>query len=215
VNQESLEKLDSYIEGLFGGEDEALRAAVEDSKKAGLPEIQISANQGRFLRLLAELSGARRILEVGTLGGYSGIHFARALPEDGVLVTLELEEGHAGVARKSFARAGVSEKVEVRVGDAKAMMREMVETGGEEPFDLVFIDAEKEGYFEYLDLSLDLSRPGTLIIADNVVRGGDVLEEGNMMRAFNEKFASHGRLDGIIVPLIREYVDGVAIARVK
>lgn len=215
MNQEFLERMDSYIEGLFVESDPALRAAVESSKNAGLPEIQISPNQGKFLRLLAELSGARRILEIGTLGGYSGIHFARSLPEDGVLISLELEERHAEVARENFERAGVAEKVEIRVGDAKAMMREMAERGDEEPFDLVFIDAEKEGYLEYLDLSLELSRPGTLIIADNVVRGGRVLEEGNMMREFNEKFAAHERLSGIIVPLIREYVDGVALARVK
>ncbi|MGI8541571.1 MAG: O-methyltransferase [Rubrobacteraceae bacterium] len=215
MNDEMLGRIDSYIEGLFVGEDAALSAALDDAKNAGLPEIQISPNQGKFLRLLAEISGARRILEIGTLGGYSGIHFARALPDDGVLISLELDEKHAEIARKNFERAGLSEKVEVRVGDAKETLRSMAENGGEEPFDLVFIDAEKEGYPMYLDLSLELSRPGTLVIADNVVRGGSVLEEGDNMGAFNEKFASDGRLDGIIIPLIREYVDGVAIARVK
>ncbi len=215
MNDEFLGQIDSYIEGLFIGDDPVLAAALEDAENAGLPEIQISPNQGRFLRLLAELCSARRILEIGTLGGYSGIHFARALPDDGVLISLELEERHAEVARKNFERAGLSEKTEVRVGDAKETLRAMAEDGSEEPFELVFIDAEKEGYPEYLDLSLELSRPGTLIIADNVIRGGSVLEEGDNMGAFNEKFASHPRLDGIVLPLIREYVDGVAIARVK
>lgn len=214
MNSELLGQIDSYIEGLFVEDDPVLKAALEDAKNAGLPEIQISPNQGRFLRFLAELCSARRILEIGTLGGYSGIHFARALPDDGVLVSLELEERHAEVARKNFERAGLSEKVEIRVGDAKETLRSMA-GNGEEPFDLVFIDAEKEGYPTYLDLSLELSRPGTLVIADNVIRGGSVLEDGNEMGAFNEKFASHERLDGIIVPLIREYVDGVAMARVK
>lgn len=214
MNDELLARIDAYIEGLFVEDDPVLSAALEDSENAGLPQIQISPNQGKFLRLLAEISGARRILEIGTLGGYSGIHFARALPDDGVLVSLELEERHAEVARKNFERAGLSGKVEVRVGDAKEILRGMV-SSGEAPFDLVFIDAEKEGYPTYLDLALEISRPGTLVIADNVVRGGSVLEEGDGMGAFNEKFASHPRLDGIILPLIREYVDGVAIARVR
>lgn len=214
MNDEFLERIDAYIEGLFVEDDPVLAAALEDAENAGLPEIQISPNQGKFLRLLAELCSARRILEIGTLGGYSTVHFARALPDDGVLISLELEERHAEVARKNFERAGLSEKIEVRVGDAKETLRGMVERG-EAPFDLVFIDAEKEGYPTYLDLSLELSRSGTLIIADNVVRGGSVLEEGDNMGAFNEKFASHARLDGIILPLIREYVDGVALAQVK
>ncbi|MBA2691147.1 MAG: O-methyltransferase [Rubrobacter sp.] len=214
MNDELLARIDAYVEGLFVEGDPVLSAALEDSKNAGLPEIQISPNQGKLLRLLAELSGARRILEIGTLGGYSGIHFARALPDDGTLVSLELDERHAEVARKNFERAGIYEKVEIRVGDAKETLRGMVEHG-EERFDLVFIDAEKEGYLTYLDLSLELSRPGTLIIADNVIRGGSVLEEGDNMGNFNEMFASHDRLDGIILPLLREGVDGVAIARVR
>jgi caffeoyl-CoA O-methyltransferase len=214
VNDEFLGRIDSYIEGLFVEDAPTLEAAVEDSKNAGLPQIQISPNQGRFLRLLAEICSARRILEIGTLGGYSGIHFALALPEDGVLVSLELDEHHAEVARKNFERAGVSEKVEVRVGDAKERLRSMI-SSGEQPFDLVFIDAEKEGYPVYLDLSLELSRPGTLIIADNVIRNGSVMEEGDNMGEFNEKFARHPRLDGIIIPLLREGVDGVAIGRVR
>lgn len=214
MNDELLGRIDSYIEGLFVEPDPALEAAIEDSKSAGLPEIQISPNQGKLLRLLSELAGAKRILEVGTLGGYSAIHFARALPEDGVLISLELDERHAEVARNNIERAGLNEKVEVRVGDAKELLGAMV-TNGEGPFDLVFIDADKGGYPEYLDFALELSRPGSLILADNTVRGGSVLEEGDNMREFNEKFARHERLDGIILPIIREYVDGIAIAQVK
>lgn len=212
MNDELLGRIDSYIEGLFVKADPVLESAVEDSKSAGLPQIQISPNQGRFLQLLAELCSARRILEIGTLGGYSGIHFARALPDDGKLISLELDERHAEVARKNFERAGLSDKVEVRVGDAREILRGM---DGEASFDLVFIDAEKEDYPEYLDLSLAHSRPGTLILADNAIRGGSVLEEGDNMRAFNEKLARDERLSAIIIPLLRERVDGVAIARVK
>lgn len=218
MNDELLGRIDSYIENLFVGCDPVLEAAIEDSKEAGLPQIQISANQGKLLRLLAELSGARRILEIGTLGGYSAIHFARALPEDGSLVSLELDEAHAEVARKNIERAGLGGKVEVRVGDAKELLAGMVEDG-EGPFDLVFIDADKEGYSEYLDFSLSLSRPGALVLADNTIRGGSVLDPGDAngraMSEFNHKLAAHERLDAVIVPIIREIVDGIAIARVK
>ncbi|MGH3088516.1 MAG: tRNA pseudouridine(38-40) synthase TruA, partial [Rubrobacteraceae bacterium] len=134
MNDELLGRIDSYIEGLFVEADPVLESAIEDSKKAGLPGIQVSPNQGKFLQLLAELVGARRILEIGTLGGYSGIHFARALPDDGTLISLELDERHAEVARENIERAGLSEKVEIRVGDAKELLRGM---GGEGPFDLV------------------------------------------------------------------------------
>lgn len=211
-----LTRIESYIEGLFVEEDPALDAALSDAEEAGLPEIQVSPLQGRLLYLMAAISGARRVLEIGTLGGYSGIHFARALPEDGKLISLELSERHAGVARKNFERAGLSGKVEVRVGDAKETLRAMT-SSGEPPFDLVFIDAEKEGYPAYLDLSLRLSRVGTVIIVDNTIRGVAVepdSENGRATNDFNEGFAAHERLEGTIIPMLKGNVDGIALAKV-
>lgn len=212
-----LREIDDYVADLFAPPDEALEAALRDSREAGLPEINVSASEGRFLQLLAEIAGARRVLEIGTLGGYSAIHFARALPGDGTLVSLELEERHAEVARKNVERAGLSDKVEIRVGDAKELLAAMVEDG-EGPFDLIFIDADKEGYPEYLDWSLRLSRTGTLILGDNAIRGGSVIdsqdESGRAMREFNERLARDPRFSAIVLPLLRERIDGVAIARV-
>ncbi len=212
-----LPRIDSYIEELFAPPDPALEGALGRSRRAGLPEIQVSANEGRLLRLLAEIAGAKRILEIGTLGGYSTIHLARALPEGGSLISLELDERYAELARENLAEAGLTERAEVRIGDAKELLANMVEEGAE-PFDLTFIDADKEGYPEYLEWTLQLSRPGSLILADNTIRGGSVLEpEDQSARAthkFNVALAEHPRLSAIILPLIRERVDGLAIARV-
>lgn len=215
---ELLRDIDAYVEDLFVSPDEALEAALCDSREAGLPEINVSPNQGRLLQLLTEIAGTRRVLEIGTLGGYSAIHFARALPEDGTLISLELDERYAEVARKNVERAGLDRKVEVRVGDAKESLAAMVEAG-EGPFDLIFIDADKEGYPEYLEWSLRLSRPGTIILGDNAIRGGSVIdprdESARAMREFNERLARDVRLSAIVVPLLREGVDGIAIARVS
>ena len=212
-----LGEIDAYIEGLFAPPDEALEAALRDSHDTGLPEINVSPNEGRLLQLFTELVGARRILEIGTLGGYSAIHFARALPEDGALISLEINERHAEVARANVERAGLADRVEVRVGDARELLASLVENG-EGPFDLIFIDADKESYPEYLDWSLRLSRPGSLILADNTVRGGSVLDpqDGSVRatREFNERVAGDPGLSGIVLPLIRERIDGITIARV-
>jgi len=167
--------VDAYLADLFAPHDEALADALAASGAAGLPDIQVSPPLGRFLQLLATVAGARRILEIGTLGGYSTIWLARALPAGGRLVTLELQPHHADVARSNFARAGLDDRVEVIVGPALDSLRELVATGTE-PFDFVFIDADKEPYADYLALSLRLARPGTVIIADNVVRGGIVAD---------------------------------------
>jgi caffeoyl-CoA O-methyltransferase len=215
--RELLLQIDSYVEELFAPPDPALETALRRSREAGLPEIHVSPNEGVLLRLLAEIAGARRILEIGTLGGYSTIYMARALPEGGSLVSLELDERHAEVARDNVAEAGLEDKVELRVGDAKALLARMVEDG-EEPFDLTFIDADKGGYPEYLEWALRLSRPGSLILAHNAIRGGSVLDpEDESVRAtrdFNEALAENPRLSALILPLIRERVDGLAIARV-
>ena len=160
---------------LFRLDDDVLRAAVADSVAAGMPQIQVSAALGRFLNLQARALGARRILEIGTLAGYSSIWLARALPADGQLVTLELEPHHADVARGNLARAGLADVAEVRVGPAGQSLAALV---AEEvaPFDMVFIDADKDGYPDYLEWSIRLARPGTVIVADNVVRGGAIID---------------------------------------
>lgn len=215
--RELLVQIDLYVEGLFAPPDAALETALRRSREAGLPEIYVSRNEGKLLQLLAEIAGARRILEIGTLGGYSTIHLARSLPQAGSLVSLELDERYAGVARENVREAGLEHTVEVRVGDAKASLARMVEEG-EGPFDLVFIDADKGNYPEYLEWALRLSRPGSLILADNAIRGGSVLDpEDELARAthdFNEALAGDPRLSALVLPLIREWVDGLALARV-
>ena len=215
--RELLEEIDGYIEGLFGTSDEVLEATLRDSRRGGLPDINVSPNQGRLLQLMVEISGARRVLEIGTLGGYSAIHLARGLPDEGRLVSLELDEHHADVARNNIERAGFSEVVEIRVGDAHELLNDLAEQG-EAPFDLVFIDADKEGYPDYLQAGLRLVRPGSLILGDNTIRGGSVLDpqEGTARatREFNRLVAEDPRLHGIVLPLIRERIDGMTIARV-
>jgi predicted O-methyltransferase YrrM len=215
--RELLREIDAYVEDLFAPADEILEAALRDSRRAGLPEINVSPNEGRLLQLLVEIAGARRILEIGTLGGYSAIHFARALPDGGALISLEIDEHHARVARNNIERAGLSDIVEIRVGDAHELLAALAEDD-EGPFDLIFIDADKESYPEYLDWSLRLSQPGSLILGDNAIREGSVIDPDNSssqaMREFNERLAKDSRLSGIVLPLIRERIDGLAIARV-
>jgi len=213
-----LRRVDDYVGRLFAPPDTALENALRRSREAGLPEINVSATEGKLLRMLAEMVGARRILEIGTLGGYSAIHLARALPENGALISLELDERHAAVARENVAGAGLESKVEVRVGDARELLAGIDEIG-EGPFDVVFIDADKGGYPEYLEWAIRLSRPGSLILGDNAIRGGSVLDAGDessrAIREFNEKLARDERLSALVLPLIRERIDGLAIARVR
>lgn len=212
-----LPRIDSYIEELFSPPDPALEGALRRSREEGLPGITVSPNEGKLLQLLAEIAGARRILEIGTLGGYSTIYLARALPEDGSLLSLELDERHAEVARENIAEAGLEDRVEVRIGDARELLAALVEEGVE-PFDLTFIDADKGGYPEYLEWALRLSRTGSLVLADNAIRGGNVLEPADesvrATREFNESLARNPRLSALVLPLIREGIDGIAIARV-
>jgi predicted O-methyltransferase YrrM len=220
LNEELVEQIDRYIEDLFTPTDAALAENLKDADSAGLPAINVSPNQGKLLYLLAKIAGAKRILEIGTLGGYSTTWLARALPADGVLITLELEAKHAQVARRSLDRAGLGSKVDIRVGPAKDSLRTLIRLGGE-PFDFIFIDADKVGYIEYLELSLQLARRGTLILADNVIRHGLVLAENPpdaadcAARAYNDAIARDPRLESLILPIVRRRVDGLAISIVR
>lgn len=209
--------MDEYLAGLLLPPDPALDAALAASERAGLPAIQVSPLQGMLLHLLARACGARRILEVGTLGGYSAIWLARALPADGRLVTLEVVQAHAEVARENLRRAGLADRAEVRIGPAGEAMAQLARD--REVFDLVFLDADKEGYPAYFDRALALSRPGTLIVADNVVREGAVADATSAdpsvraVRAFLERLAAEPRVRSTVVSTVGvKGYDGLAIA---
>jgi predicted O-methyltransferase YrrM len=209
---------DRYVADLFLPPDPALDAALEDAKAAGLPSISVSPAQGRLLHVLARALGARRILEVGTLAGYSAIWLARALPAGGRLITLEADPTHARVARANLARAGLDAVVEVREGRAAETMPRLVAEGAD-PFDLIFIDADKPGYADYLEWALELSRPGTLIVADTVVRKGEVADDAsddpNVLgaRRFNARLAAEPRVRATVVQTVgSKGYDGFAFA---
>jgi predicted O-methyltransferase YrrM len=221
VNQDLLEEIDKYIENLFVPSDPALEQNLIDAEAAGLPAIAVAPAQGRMMYILAKMSGAKRILEIGTLGGYSTTLLARALPKTGKLVTLEMSPAHAVVARKNLERAGVSDLVDIRVGRAGDTLASMIEAR-EEPFDFVFVDADKTGYVGYLNQVLQLSRSGTVILGDNLIRHGAVLPgfatpdaDAVAVKAFNELVASHPRLESILLPILQNKVDGMSISRVK
>jgi predicted O-methyltransferase YrrM len=210
--------VDDYIAGHLLGDDPALDAALAANAAAGLPAIDVSAVQGKMLHLLARGTGARRILEVGTLGGYSTIWLARALPEGGRLVTLELDPHHAEVARANLANAGVADKVEVCVGPAVQTLEAMI-AAGEAPFDFIFVDADKEGYPAYLRAAMQLSRRGTMLVFDNVVREGGILDPDHAdprvqgTRALFEVMAAEPRLSATAVQTVgAKKWDGFALA---
>jgi predicted O-methyltransferase YrrM len=220
MSQKLWTKVSDYFAGMIG-EDEALKAALKDCKKAKLPPIGVAANEGKLLMLVAQMIGARKILEVGTLGGYSTIWLARGLGEGGGLITLEYEKKHAEVARKNIARAGLGGVVEIRVGDAKEAMPQLVnEHAG--PFDVIFLDADKEGYPAYFEWSLKLSRKGTVIIADNVVRDGGVINAKSKdasiqgVRKFNKMVAAEKRVMATAIQTVgTKGYDGFALAVVR
>ncbi|HEY0364772.1 MAG TPA: O-methyltransferase [Solirubrobacteraceae bacterium] len=208
--------VDRYLADRLLEPDAALDAALEASAAAGLPAHGVSPTQGRLLELLARIQGARTILELGTLGAYSTIWLARALPPGGRLVTLELDAGYAEVARANLARAGVADVVEVRVGPARDTLAALA-AEGHDAFDLVFIDADKAGNAEYLAAALGLSRPGTLIVADNVIRGGSVLDGDDAssvgVRRFFDLIAAEPRLRATAIQTVGEKgYDGFALA---
>jgi len=213
--------VDHYLEGLLSAPDRGLAAAPAARDAAGLPAIQVSPLQGKQLMLLAKAQGARRILEVGTLGGYSAIWLARALPSDGTLITLELDPGHADVARSNLARAGLAAVSEVRVGPADASLATLVADGAE-PFDFVFIDADKPGYSAYLRLVRQLVRPGSILVADNVVRQGGVADPSSSdpavegVQRFMELVAADPGLEATVVQTVgSKGYDGFLLAVVS
>ncbi|MBO9713810.1 O-methyltransferase [Sphingomonas sp.] len=213
--------VDDWIASRLLGPDPALDAALAANAAGGLPSIDVAPVQGKLLQLLARMTGARRILEVGTLGGYSTIWLARALPEAGRLVTLELEPHHGAVAQANLERAGLADRCEIRVGPASASLDAMV-AAGEGPFDFVFIDADKQGNVAYLRAALALSRPGTTIVVDNVVREGGVIDSSSDdprihgTRALFEAVAAEPRLSATAVQTVgAKKWDGFLLALVN
>lgn len=213
--------VDEFFKQHLFPEDEALVAAREKTLAAGLPPIEISAAAGRFLGLLCRIAGARRVLEIGTLGGYSTICFARAVGADGDVTTCELDPRHAAVARSNFEHAGVADRIQVLEGPALDSLQGLVDSGAG-PFDVVFIDADKENNPGYLTAALQLTRPGSLIITDNVVRDGAVLDayttEAHVQgtRRLIEMLGSDTRLEAVAFQTVgAKGWDGLAIARVR
>jgi predicted O-methyltransferase YrrM len=218
--QKKWTEVDDYIATLLIPPDAALEGALKASDEAGLPSINVSANQGKLLMLFARMLNARNILEIGTLGGYSTIWMAHGLAEGGRLITLEYEPRHAEVAMANLARAGLSDRVEIRVGRAGDTLPKLVEEG-RGPFDLIFIDADKQGYTEYLEWSMKLSRRGTVIVADNVVRNGAITDPASSdemvqgIRRFNRALAAEKRLSATEIQTVgNKGYDGLAIATV-
>jgi caffeoyl-CoA O-methyltransferase len=221
VSDQLYAAVDRYLEQLFGPPDPVLAATLERSAAAGLPQIQVSANLGRFLYVLALACGARAILEIGTLGGYSAIWLARALPPGGKLISLECEPRYAEVARRNIEHAGLADRVQIRVGHALDLLTQL-EHGGDGPFDMVFIDADKPPYTEYFHAALRLARPGTLIVADNVVRKGKVAlgssddEAVTGIQRFNAALAADRRVAAAVVQQVGiKGHDGIALAVVQ
>jgi predicted O-methyltransferase YrrM len=213
--------VDAYLASLFVGNDPDLQRALESGAAAGLPPIAVSAVQGKLLHLLARAIGARRILEIGTLAGYSAIWLARALPDDGVLLTLEIDPQRAAVARKNLAAAGLDTVATVEVAPALQTLDRLV-AQNTAPFDLIFIDADKENNPNYLRRALALSRPGSLIAVDNVVRGGAIVDASDDdpalvgTRRALEMLATEPRLEATALQTVGEKgYDGLAIALVR
>ena len=202
--QQSYPDLDTYKREVFAREDDLLKNIMPDAAEQGIPRISVSPEAGQTLYLLARTIGAKKILEFGALAGYSGIWLARALPEDGQFITLEIDPKHADVTRRNYEKAGLSDQTNVRLGDGTKLMKDAAQDG---PFDLIFIDADKESYPKYLDFALENTRPGGLIIADNANGHGHAhraLSEGDGRRGiqdYNRRVADHPKLISNIIPV--------------
>jgi predicted O-methyltransferase YrrM len=208
--------VDNYFANLLAPDDKPLAEALAANAQAGLPAYDVSALQGQMLALLVQITGARRVLEIGTLGGYSTLRMARALPANGTVTTLEADERHAAVARANFERAHLSDRIDLRVGKALDVLPHL--TG---PYDLIFIDADKPNNPRYIEWSLKLSRPGTVIVGDNVVRGGAVTDANSPdksvqgVRGFIDFIANEPRLEATAIQTVGEKGwDGFVLARV-
>ena len=221
MSQELWTRVEQYVDGLQIPTDLVLEAAIKASADAGLPPIAVSPSQGKLLHLLAKMLGARRILEIGTLGGYSTIWMARALPENGRLVTLEFSQKHFDVARENIARAGLSDRVEQRLGAALETLPKL-EADGAGPFDLAFIDADKENCAPYVDWAVRLSRPGAASVVDNVIREGEVANAKTRdslvkgIRRMNEMLAKDERVTATTLQTVgSKGYDGFTLIRVN
>ena len=221
MNSELFPEVDRYIADLLAPQDDALLATIESLDRAEIPQHSVSPNQGKMLYILALLSNARNILEIGTLGGYSTIWLARALPSNGRIISLEYNPLHAEVAQKNITEAGLESKVEIRLGKALDLLPQL-KTEAITPFDLIFIDADKPPYTEYFQWAVQLARPGTLIVADNVVRGGKVLDRNSTdekvlgVQRFNQMLAQNSDVTATILQTIGiKGYDGMAIAIVN
>ncbi len=208
-------EIEEQITRRFAAEDDILRQTLAAQQQAGLPAIQISPAQGRLLQVLIAANNTHKILEIGALGGYSGTWMARALPADGKLITLEVSPKHAEVVRAAFARAGLSDRAEVRVGSASELLPTLQ---GEAPFDFFFIDANKDDYPTYLDWAIKLARPGSIIVADNTIRSGKPFQEpppdaeNAGVAAYNQRAATDPKLRSILVANDDDGLDGFAIS---
>jgi caffeoyl-CoA O-methyltransferase len=221
MNNTIFEQVDEYIANLLGYEDEVLKAATRSLDEAGMPPISVSPNQGKFLQVLARLVNAKNILELGTLAGYSTIWMARALPPEGHLISIEYDPKHAEVARKNIDRAGLASQVDIRVGKALDILPLLQEEGAG-PFDMIFIDADKPPYAEYFQWAIRLSRPGTLIVADNVIRDGKVIDQAPAdemvagAQRFNNMLGANEDVTATILQMVgMKDHDGMALAVVK
>ncbi|WP_223559268.1 O-methyltransferase [Chryseobacterium lathyri] len=221
MNQQLFEKVDQYIGNLFAPEDSVLQETIQSLDDASIPQISVTPSQGKFLQLMLLSCKAKRVLELGTLGAYSTIWMARAIPADGKIITVEFDPHHARVASQNIAKAGYSDKIDLRTGKAMDILNELI-SKGEEAFDFIFIDADKPPYTEYFELALQLSHPGTIIICDNVIREGKVLDENTTdekvkgVQRLNQMLANNPKVTATIMQTVgaKEY-DGIAIAIVN
>lgn len=221
MDQNLFERVDRYIARRLAPEDGALQTVTRSLETEGIPDAGVSANQGKLLQFLAVACNAKRILELGTLGGYSTVWMARALPADGKLISIEFDEAHAALARRNMEHAGLAQKVQIQTGKALDVLPR-IEAEMDAPFDMVFIDADKPPYTEYFQWALKLTRPGSIIVADNVVRNGKILDENTSdekvrgVQRFNDRLAGCTEVTAIILQTVgvKEY-DGIALAVVN